>query len=89
VINARAMPAPGIRPVCRPPYPLVGGDREWTADADKATLAALGRPGWCRIWVTFRRTLQNLDADTVDAQAGAWAQARTTLEPGGRRRLPQ
>ena len=34
---------------------------------------------------TFRRTLQNLDADALDDAAGAWAQQRTVPAPGARR----
>ena len=34
---------------------------------------------------TFRRTLQNLDADALDDAAGAWAQQRTAPAAGARR----
>ena len=34
---------------------------------------------------TFRRTLQNLDADTLDDAAGAWVQQRTVPAAGARR----
>ena len=34
---------------------------------------------------TFRRTLQNLDADSLDEAAGAWAQQRTAPSRGARR----
>jgi len=58
---------------------------EWAADADQATRDALGVTGVVPCESTFRRTLQNLDADALDDAAGAWAQQRTTPAPGGRR----
>jgi hypothetical protein len=59
---------------------------EWAADAEEATLAALGVTGAVPSESTFRRTLQNLDADALDAAAGAWA-ARRTLPPREARRM--
>jgi predicted transposase YbfD/YdcC len=58
---------------------------EWAADADQATLDALGVTGVVPCESTFRRTLQNLDADALDDAAGAWAQQRTVPAPGVRR----
>ena len=58
---------------------------EWAADADQATLDALGVTGVVPCESTFRRTLQNLDADALDDAAGAWAQQRTAPAPGARR----
>ena len=46
---------------------------EWAADADEATLDALGVSGAAPSESTFRRTLQRLDADAFDALAGQWA----------------
>jgi hypothetical protein len=43
---------------------------EWAADADEATLAGLGVTGAVPSESTFR-TLQHLDADALDAAAGA------------------
>src|SRR5262249_2696889 len=58
---------------------------EWAADAERATLAALGVTGAVPSESTFRRTLQHLDADALDAAAGAWAARRTLPAPGARR----
>ena len=58
---------------------------EWAADADEATRAGLGVTGVVPCESTFRRTLQNLDADAFDDQVGAWAQQRTVPPPSGRR----
>jgi predicted transposase YbfD/YdcC len=58
---------------------------EWAADADRATLDALGAKGVVPCESTFRRTLQSLDADALDDAAGAWAQQRTAPAPGARR----
>jgi hypothetical protein len=60
---------------------------EWAADADEATLAGLGVTGAVPSESTFRRTLQNLDADALDAAAGAWAARRTLPRPKARRVL--
>ena len=58
---------------------------EWAADADQATRDALGVTGVVPCESTFRRTLQNLDADALDDAAGGWAQQRTAPVPGTRR----
>ena len=58
---------------------------EWAADADQATREALGITGVVPSESTFRRTLQNLDADALDDAAGTWAQQRTAPAPGARR----
>jgi predicted transposase YbfD/YdcC len=58
---------------------------EWAADADQGTRDALGVTGVVPCESTFRRTLQNLDADALDDAAGAWAQQRTAPAPGVRR----
>ena len=58
---------------------------EWAADADQATLDAFGVTGGVPCESTFRRTLQNLDADALDDAAGAWVQQRTVPAPGARR----
>ena len=58
---------------------------EWAADA--GTLAELGVGGVVPCESTIRRTLQNLDADALDNQLGAWAQARTQPSPAVRRRV--
>jgi predicted transposase YbfD/YdcC len=58
---------------------------EWAADADQATRDALGITGVVPSESTFRRTLQQLDADALDAAAGRWAQQRTAPAPGTRR----
>jgi predicted transposase YbfD/YdcC len=58
---------------------------EWAADTDQATRDALGITGMVPCESTFRRTLQQLDADALDAAAGSWAQQRTALAPGTRR----
>jgi predicted transposase YbfD/YdcC len=58
---------------------------EWAADADEVTRAALGVTGVVPCESTFRRTLQNLDADAFDDQVGGWAQQRTMPPPSGRR----
>jgi predicted transposase YbfD/YdcC len=58
---------------------------EWAADADQATREALGVTGVVPCESTFRRTLQALDADALDAAAGGWAQQRTAPAPGMRR----
>ena len=58
---------------------------EWAADADQATREALGITGVVPGESTFRRTLQNLDADALDDAAGTWAQQRTAPAPGARR----
>jgi hypothetical protein len=60
---------------------------EWAADADQATLDALGVPGVVPCESTFRRTLQDLDADALDDAAGTWAQQRTAPGPGTRRMI--
>jgi hypothetical protein len=60
---------------------------EWAADADQATRDALGVTGVVPSESTFRRTLQNLDADALDDAAGAWAQQRTAPAPGARRMI--
>ena len=70
---------------------VLGGARsftaiaEWAADADPATRDALEITGVVPSESTFRRTLQNLDADALDEAAGAWAQQRTAPAPGARR----
>jgi predicted transposase YbfD/YdcC len=58
---------------------------EWAADADQATLGALGVTGVVPCESTFRRTLQNMDADALDDAAGTWAQQRTAPASGARR----
>src|SRR5712691_7242230 len=58
---------------------------EWAADADRATLDALGVTGAVPCESTFRRTLQRMDADAVDDAAGAWVQRRTAPVHGARR----
>jgi predicted transposase YbfD/YdcC len=58
---------------------------EWAADADQGTREALGVTGVVPCEYTFRRILQNLDADALDDAAGAWAQQRTAPAPGVRR----
>jgi predicted transposase YbfD/YdcC len=58
---------------------------EWAADADEATLAGLGVTGAVPSESTFRRALQNLDADALDAAAGAWAARRTQPRRTARR----
>ena len=58
---------------------------EWAADTDQATRDALGITGVVPCESTFRRTLQNLDADALDEAAGTWAQQRTAPAPGTRR----
>ena len=58
---------------------------EWAADADQSTRDALGVTGVVPCESTFRRILQNLDADALDDAAGAWAQQRTVPAPGARR----
>ena len=60
---------------------------EWAADADPATRDALEITGVVPSESTFRRTLQNLDADAPDEAAGAWAQQRTAPPPGARRMI--
>jgi predicted transposase YbfD/YdcC len=60
---------------------------EWVADADAATLAELGVGGPVPCESTIRRILQTVDADALDDQLGAWAQARSSPAPGGRRRV--
>ena len=64
---------------------MLAGIAEWAADADEATLAGLGVTGAVPSESTFRRTLQHLDADALDAAAGAWAARRTLPPPGARR----
>lgn len=59
---------------------------EWAADAEETTLAALGVTGAVPSEATFRRTLQHLDADALDAATGAWA-SRRTLPPAEARRV--
>ena len=54
---------------------------EWAADADQATLDTLGVTAAVPCESTFRRTLQNLDADALDDAVGSWAQQRTTPAP--------
>jgi hypothetical protein len=58
---------------------------EWAADADQGTREALGVTGVVPCESTFRRTLQNLDADALDEAAGTWAQQRTAPSRGARR----
>ena len=58
---------------------------EWAADADQGTRDALGITGVMPCESTYRRTLQHLDADALDAAAGTWAQQRT-VPPAGIRR---
>ena len=58
---------------------------EWAADADQATRDALAITGVVPCESTFRRTLQNLDADALDDAAGGCAQQRTAPAPGTRR----
>jgi len=58
---------------------------EWAADADRATLDALGVTGAVPCESTFRRTLQRMDADALDDAAGAWVQRRTAPVHGARR----
>ena len=58
---------------------------EWAADTDQGTRDALGVTGVVPCESTFRRTLQNLDADALDDAAGSWAQQRTAPAPGARR----
>lgn len=60
---------------------------EWAADADEATLTELGAGGVVACETTFRRLLQNLDADTLDDAFGAWAAERTSPAQGQRRRV--
>ncbi|SRR6266566_5978345 len=60
---------------------------EWAADADQGTRDALGVTGAVPCESTFRRTLQHLDADALDAAAGSWAQQRTAPAPGRRRMI--
>jgi len=56
------------------------------ADADQATLDGLGVTGAVPSESTFRRVLQNLDADALDdAGRGRGAQQRTAPAQGGRR----
>jgi Transposase DDE domain len=54
-------------------------------DADQGTRDGLGITGVVPCESTFRRTLQNLDADALDDAAGTWAQQRTAPAPGARR----
>jgi hypothetical protein len=58
---------------------------EWAADADEATLAALGVTGAVACESTFRRTLQALDVEALDEALGAWAAARSRPGPAVRR----
>ena len=58
---------------------------EWAADADGQTLHVLGVRGAVPSELTFRRTLQRLDAGAFDDLAGAWAQQATVPGPGQRR----
>jgi predicted transposase YbfD/YdcC len=58
---------------------------EWAADADRATLDALGVSGPVPSESTFRRTLQRLDANAFDDLAGRWTAGRTAPAPGQRR----
>ena len=58
---------------------------EWAADADEQTLRMLGVTGAVPSELTFRRTLQRLDADAFDDLAGAWAQQATMPGPKERR----
>ena len=55
---------------------------EWAADAGQATLDGLGITGVVPCESTFRRTLQNLDADALGEAVGGWAQQRTAPAPG-------
>ena len=45
---------------------------EWAADADQATLDGLGVTGPVPCESTFRRVLQRLNANALDAQIGQW-----------------
>ncbi len=58
---------------------------EWAVDTDQATRDALGVIGAVPSESTFRRTLQHLDADALNAAAGSWAEQRTAPAPGRRR----
>ena len=58
---------------------------EWAADADGQTLCVLGVTGVVPSELTFRRTLQRLDADAFDDLAGSWAQQATMPGPKQRR----
>jgi hypothetical protein len=58
---------------------------EWAADADQQTLTDLGVTGAVPCESTIRRVLQRLDGGAFDDLAGAWAQRRTTPQPGVRR----
>src|SRR5262249_42192322 len=60
---------------------------EWAADADQGTRDALGVAGVVPCESTFRRTMQNLDADALDDAAGTWAQQRTAPGSGARRSI--
>ena len=60
---------------------------EWAADTDEETLAGLGVTSTVPSELTFRRTLQRLDADAFDNLAGEWAAGRTAPGPGGRRAI--
>jgi predicted transposase YbfD/YdcC len=60
---------------------------EWAADADQWTRDALGVTGVTPCESTFRRTLQQLDADALDEAAGSWARQRTAPAPGRRRMI--
>ena len=57
---------------------------EWAANASRQVLAALGAGGCPPSESCVRRTLQNLEADTLDALLGEWATGHTG-EFGGRR----
>ena len=58
---------------------------EWAADVDGQTLRMLGVTGAVPSELTFRRTLQRLDADAFDELAGSWAAQRTAPGPEARR----
>jgi hypothetical protein len=58
---------------------------EWAADADEETLRGLGVTGTVPSESTFRRTLQRLDADSLDELADQWAAQQTAPASGARR----
>ncbi|RZL63459.1 MAG: ISAs1 family transposase, partial [Rhodococcus sp. (in: high G+C Gram-positive bacteria)] len=59
----------------------------WTRDLDDTTRAALELTTVLPSEATIRKTLQRLDADTLDLTLGAWIQSRlnATTAPGHRR----
>lgn len=60
---------------------------EWAADADQGTWDALGVAGVVPCESTFRRTLQNLNADALHDAAGAPGPAAHASGPGARRAI--